>query len=213
METYIALLLMIVPGFIAREVYDKLNNERNQTNKFEETIIALIFSVFVLGLNFLLLIVVHIIIVRKLSDVRNLFSQFNSISFTLMYIGITIIFSIIVGFTWHLLSPILQTITDIIRKHEGKNEIIFAPSVWDLKFDDGNNHAICVIKDNKEIAKGFIGKLGHSVNSKEMYLEGTSYIDALPEYFEDIKAMYVNIDSSFVIAEYNLEKLDALIKF
>ena len=50
METYIALLLMIVPGFLSRMIYKNLHTESRATSDFEKTIMSLIFSVFIIVL-------------------------------------------------------------------------------------------------------------------------------------------------------------------
>lgn len=207
MSTYIALLFMIVPGFISREIYDKMNQERKRNNKFEETIISLIFSAFILVLNFAILI-----LVSKLHNISSFAGWFNSIPFTLYYMIQTLILSVITAILWSKLNYILMGIINKSRNQDGKNKIIIAESIWDLIFDDGKKHAVIIEKDGKEYAQGYIKKISHSVNTREVYLIGQNEIKEHPEYFNKTKGIYIDFEKNIKISEYDLSKLHADLK-
>jgi hypothetical protein len=202
MEAYIALLLMIVPGFIAETIYRSLNRDIKYDSTLQETVTALMYNMPILAITCLVLIPIY-----KYKNVADFKAQFNNIDFVLVYIIITLIISIAMGFLWNMFEPKVSNFINSIRKNENKNEIENSEGVWDIVFNDGKQHAILIEKDGRECTKGFIKKLSQPQNLREMYVENADLMNSCKEYFSDVKGVYIDFDKNIKITEYDLTKL------
>jgi len=205
MESYFALLLLIVPGFIAQKIFKLLNQDKKYNSNLEETISSLIMSIFILGIDVILLISVY-----GINFISELKLYFNSFHFLLGYTILTITISIAFGLLWNILCPYFLSVINKIRGLSNKNTIKITKNVWDSVFDDGTNHAIYIEKDGKEYTKGFIKELSDFNNSRELFLEGEDLIDRNPELFSNFKGTYINFDQNIKVCEYDLSKLKSL---
>ncbi|MCI2106831.1 MAG: DUF6338 family protein [Intestinimonas sp.] len=202
MEAYIALLLLVAPGFITEEIYALLNKDKKQNSQLKETITALILSMVIMLINFIIIAVSF-----NTSNISDIKLKFSSVRFLAWYTAVTLLISVILGYAWDRLNPLFFRLVNWIRIHESKNEIILEESIWNSVFNDGNKHAILIEKDGKKYAAGYIMKISHSANTREMYLEGVDFLEALPEYFNEIKGIYIDFDKGLKISEYDLSKL------
>lgn len=210
MENYIVLLLLIVPGYIAQLVNSVFSDRNNLKSKFEETIDALIFSIFILLGNYIV-----ISLFRKLYSLNELWLKFSTTTFVIKYIFLTVFMSVFIGCIWTIIYPKIEKriINNIRVKFLHKNEITFATTTWTLAFDDGKQHAVYIEKDGKEYAKGFIKHIRRiGDKTKEIYLEGEDIIENNKNLFEEYKGIYLEFNSGIKIREYDLKKYNDKIK-
>lgn len=214
METYIALLLMIVPGFIAREIYKNLSSEDQKETNLSEIVYSLIFSIFIILLNYIFIKLfgnLKFIGVAKntnqntLTGITNLF---QSISFIIFYIVITIVHSIFIGYMWNIIYPFYLKAINFILENNGGNELTGNSSLLS-HLDDGKEHIleITTYKDGKENTKmGF----SHDIEITDGKLTGISLIKEeklnekdLSEYQKETYIDFQNL--SYKITEFYKE--------
>ena len=73
MENYVAILLLIIPGFIAKSVYNSLISEKKTKSEFNETISALLFSVSIIFLNYIYFVFCGLLKSVEIKNLVNLF--------------------------------------------------------------------------------------------------------------------------------------------
>jgi hypothetical protein len=202
LETYIALLLLVVPGFISYNIYEKLNHDRKVDNQLELTIKAMIYNIFILFANCLSMLI------GRIFTVDTMMYRIKNLVFILLYAVITLLNSIIVAFAWNWFKPKVIDFLNRKRKNEGKNSFSDAETVWANKFNDGKLHGVLIERDGKEIAKGVIKSISDSDGkSKELYLILIDFLDKRPECFDKRKGVYFDLDTNTKITEYDISKL------
>lgn len=162
MGAYISLLLLIVPGFVARKIYKQTNNIREDLGQWEESLYCLFYS--------LLLAVVAMALTGALqADTIPQWEQlFTSMSFCIKYSAVVGIGSVILGLlTRPLLTVYNRIINKVRRQQDGYIDI--SQTIFDECFSDGEIHIVEVYKDGKFIARG--GLIRHSEKYKEFFLE------------------------------------------
>ena len=197
METYIAILLLIVPGFISIIIFEKLYYPI--TKKFELELItrSLIFSVFVVLLNYITLILFNGLSIEE-NNISNLFS---SVKFVILYGLVTITWSVYLGYIWGKLSFILNKITNYHKKLYGKT-LLNECCVFDSIFDDGKMHLVKVEHDNK-IEIGFQDRFRVEEDELKEY-SVTRSKDAMNLIEnQDIKNTYIN--GTYKITDYDID--------
>ncbi|TCL72340.1 hypothetical protein EDC14_100650 [Hydrogenispora ethanolica] len=216
MENYIALLLLIIPGFIARSVFECLTYEMKKESEQGVLITSLIYNIFILFLNYLLGFIFGLI---NNDELINISKRFSSISFVMVYIGITLLNSFLVAWLWYRLSPKAVEFINSIRKSERKNKISPTESVLSSLFNNNERQLITIEKNREIIASGIVKKIGISNGEiKELWLVGGKNFDSIRNkqkiLFNEIKGTYVNLDNDIIITEYkiDIEKLKANIK-
>jgi hypothetical protein len=192
METYIALLLLVVPGFIAKYIYGKLDHQIEVEDKFENIINSLIFNVFILLLNYFVLDLFGFLSGAEIKDVTILF---NSVNFILGYTLLTLITAIAVAVIWDKSNPFYMKLINKYRETENRN-CILRDTVLASSFNDGKSHLISIEKDDKELFRGLI--LHIDSEKKEMYIEAMPDIHLITE----VKGKYFDFDKNIQITEY-----------
>lgn len=192
MENYIALLLLVVPGFIAKHVYGKINSQISTEDKFDNIITALIFSIFIMLLNYLVLNFFGIIESVTFLEITTLFGTVN---FVLKYTLITLVTAVIVAFVWDNIEPLCM---DLINKYrdEKKRNHVSRDTVFSKSFNDNQSHLISVEKDDKELFRGLI--LHINSGTKEMYIQAVEDANLIT----DIKGKYYDFEKNIQITEY-----------
>ena len=154
MEELVAILLLVVPGFIANEIYKKLNRSVPDRTEIENTAISLAYSVLIMIVDFALLFIFGYISSFDLSAMK---TNFSSLSFIVKYISLTAANCFYVSLLLTVFSPLILWFCNIIRKLLGKNCLEDTTSILE-SLDDGNEH-IVRIKKNNEIEFGILDRI------------------------------------------------------
>jgi hypothetical protein len=202
MEQYIALLLMILPGFAAHQIYERMNSGTKAEDTFDKTAISLLYSVGVLGMNYF-----FIWLLWGLTTISQIMNSFNRIGFILSYILITVASCLIVAVIWNFIYPRIPWVLNLVRRIEKKPDIGEQETVWDHIFRKTKYHAVSIERDGVEIVNGIISgfSFGHNTN-KEFYIEQVGLIKKRPELFDEVKGVYIDCQNNLIIKEYDLKK-------
>jgi hypothetical protein len=189
---YIGLLLLIVPGFACRNFYGYLNSGQKDEDGLRLTISSLIYSVWVLVINYMILSpCFHI---KTLSGIMD---HFNQGWFVILYIGITIISCLIITFLLDFIHPkYTVSLLNRLRKEQGKVGKVASSSIWDKVFQDPNNLNVIIEQNQKLIAQGKIKYFNPSSNNRrELYLLSEEEI----QQDSKIRGVYVDCETNLVI--------------
>jgi hypothetical protein len=201
LEMYVALLLLVVPGFISHIIYEKLNHDKKVKDQLELTIKVMIYNIFILILNCVFLLLFGI------STIGLMMHRIGSLLFLLGYTVITLFNCVLVGIAWNRFKPKAIDFLNWIRVKEGKNRFTDTETVWANKFNDGKQHGVLIERDGKEVAKGIVASISDSDGeSKELYLEMVDFPDKRPEYFNKRKGVYFDLETNTKITEYDISK-------
>ena len=87
MEDYIALLLLVVPGFIARKIYKQTNDVHETTDQFTETLYCLLNSMAIFIIIFARIGILSFtdLWAKNLFDLKVLSETFETMSFVIEY--------------------------------------------------------------------------------------------------------------------------------
>jgi hypothetical protein len=210
LETYISLLLMIVPGFIARKIYEQLNYEPKSKSDFETTIVSLIYSTIIITLNYIVLAWFFKV---EFISVNDVVKKFSTTIFVIEYAFLSIIMSIIVALLHNHYNSDIERHINNIRKKAGKTELVDAETIWAKVFIDGQQHAVLIDKDNNEYAKGFVHYTSPpDGQEKELFLIREDIINNNPDLFDAFKGVYIDFDKNIKIKEYSLVKFNNELK-
>lgn len=204
METYIALLLLVVPGFISKNLYEKLNNQNKPSDQFEATISALTYNIFITLVNYFILVLLGILSTTEFDGIK---SKFFSVEFVVQYIIITLFTSIIIALIWDLICPYATFFMNYYRRKREKNAYLSAKSILLSQFDDGKQHIISIEKDGEQLGLGSLKAIGESNSKKELFLTEIDEFKQLqeikPELIKRVKGIYFDFDSKIKITEYH----------
>lgn len=206
MDNYLALLLFIVPGFVAYQIENILNDEKEILDNFKITLIALVYNIFIMFGCYIVFLnfesIDYGITFSELSD------KFQSCTFFIHYITFSLLISIVMGITWYYLKKIYYWIMNYFRIKEGKNEFCYKATVLDECFNDGEDHLVKIIYDDKVI-RGWIGCF--CSKSKEFYINrADEFIESLEKTDVGIKykGVYIDNQNHLVIQEYDLKEYE-----
>lgn len=210
METYIAILLLIVPGFIARDFFEKLNKATVKNFEFDSIVTSLIYSVFVIALDFLYLFVFG---GYKVNDISSVVALFGTNRFVLRFIIVTLINSLYVALIWTLFRPYYLKGINFVRNLLGHNSILDATSLLDiLSVDSGHT---LKIERGGGVDYGFLENISRNESGKidgiTLY-EGKRLKDTIGEYGDEniaIKRIYHMFDPDFIITEFDTDQLQS----
>lgn len=209
MPMYLEIILLIAPGFIAKETSRWFgNSSTKQEGTFDSVMSYFVYSLFSLLLASILLVLFGMLQMDKLtvsfSDVVNTNMDVAKL------IGILILSSIMIGFLWQILLKkwvlyIVNKITSLIfHVHVDQGGYIFAKDM--LK----GEHLIIVKKEGKEIAIGRFSGVSIDINDKSEIVVDTddSYRQWLCNENEDLKKYfklkhtYINLTDHIIVEEY-----------
>ena len=222
MEDYIALLLLVVPGFIARKVYKQTNDVHETTDQFTETLYCLLNSMAIFIIIFARIGILSFTDVwaKNLFDLKVLSETFETMSFVLEYSLAALIVSIILGLITGWLLDIYTKFINIIRRKKDMSDIAISHMVFDDIFNSpeyefidpyGNRikHLVAIYKEDKLIARGNLEKsagLGH-----EIYLTDCEAafkkIEETFGGFPRFRGTYINGQTGILIKEYDVSVL------
>lgn len=164
MEKYIALLIFIVPGFISKWVYAKLNFSEKRISDFRDTIIAITFNLFI---SYISLILVYIWYKGDI-DIQRLCLKFNDIFFILIYTTTVLLLSILLSIALDRYKEIPLKFINLFRVNKVNDEALaptFYGGVFSKLFIGNNYQLVSVYKGEKEIMFGSLDKLTTGINS------------------------------------------------
>lgn len=200
MENYIALLLIVMPGYLSRLIYRHISDEVPDKDKFKIIMESLLYDVIILPLVYL---IIHYIT----PDIDQIKMFFTIPQYIGMYAICALFLSIVVSVSWKYLKPKYNHIVNYIRKARGLNEITLNQSVFTRAFNDGLTHWVEVYKDDKLITRGLILHFWDS--NAELYVCDAE--DCISPYLDiegkvkQYKGVYVDYKHNIVIKEIDTE--------
>ena len=207
METYIAMLLFIVPGFISMFVYNRISNPERKKSDFMKTVSALIFNIFIFGETLLILQPFYPEI-----NILGLTNNFKYANFAVFYILTTLVCGIVTAVLWDILSS--NVVPLVVNKYRvetmNRNKILEKPSAFENIFNDGKNHLVCITKADREIGFGMLKKMNFGADQNfELSLcdigDWADYKAGMDKHCE-IKEIYYDADRDLKIIDYEFEQ-------
>lgn len=158
MSIYISLLLLVMPGFIARKIYKQTNNIRESLVQSEETLYCLLNSLVVFFMLFLGLGILSFCFPWAVSmfDLNFLIVCFNDVIFIFKYAFASVLCSLLLGLSTHKLLKGYAYLINIVRDKRDIGELSISHTIFDDMFNDGRNHFVAIFKDDKMVARGEI---------------------------------------------------------
>lgn len=199
MEHYIQIIIMLAPGFIAKEVCKWLGHVQLKHNPMEQALSYFLYSVFTMAPTLWVLYLCGYNIEYLAVDIKS----------AILYTIISIFSGCLVGTIWALYGKgIIQRIIDWITLQRFGYVYVQEKTLIDSNLMDGQEHFIEVIKDGKRIALGKFEGITFKddenyvlkVNSHPVYeewLEDTRW----GEYFQH-KCMYIDTTHNIEVVEY-----------
>lgn len=200
MEHYIQIILLLAPGFIAKEIARMLGNVKRKSSTLDQVINYFVYSLFTL----IILMIVYLLLQSK---------NYSHTTIYLIMMVTSVITGIIVGGLWQLLfKRMLRAVTKWITIKTIGYEFYQEDSLLNNNLMDGNQHFIEVIKDGERIALGeFLGASFSSdtamelkVNSHPVFAEWLSS-ESYSYLFPQIQ-VFIDITNNVKIIEYDYPK-------
>lgn len=212
MPMYFETILLIAPGFIAKETSRWLGNSSTKPNGNFDAVM----SYFVYSLFSLLLTGISLGLLGMLPPDK-LLTSFTDIIHTNVnvfeVIVILISSSIIIGVSWQLLiKDLLLAFVNKINILIRGNKIYLGGSLLVNAFEDKENHLIAVKKDGRELAVGvFYGASSESFDKPEIAVDNDPIYKRLitdknTKNDFSIKCTYINPVDNYIVEEYNYPK-------
>lgn len=203
MENFVALLLMVMPGFFVRKVKEEVRSVKEIKSDTEKTIISLVYSVPVLILNLIILVYIF-----KHSELGELFLLFKSLRFVLKYAVLTLftttIISLILIFVEY---KVKLKIINWIRKKLGESEKTNSLTPWEDFFKEKGETPVKILKGERISAQGFVKHWDlDGTRDKDIVLEYVEIMTENPQCFTRIKRQYIDYKNDLVIQEYYFDE-------
>lgn len=200
METYLALLLLIMPGYVAKTINGHLCDNINTNDKFRLTMEALMYDAAIIPIVYLLL---HF----WTADIDNINIFFANMKNIMVYAGCAGIVSVVFGILWKwILVWYQQGINSLRGAEKGEkpeaNKITIGKSLFDISFNDGQAHLVEVYKDGNVIGRGYLS--GMYYDNHEITLavgkeeEGLTSMDESEKHY---KFIYMDWKNGLVVKE------------
>ena len=208
MENQLAILLLIVPGYISRKIYKHTNDVRDELSTFEETLYCLMFSgiISIVAATIMLVSIYGFCFNYSSLQSKDLQVYANSLEFIAKYIGWVLIVATILGLSTYRLN---EWYTYWINKARGtqKTAVILNQSIFDIYFNDVSyHHYIELYKDDKFICRG---RLNNCVEKyKELGIEPCEdQLIKLEEKLGGIPYKHIYYDGrlGIMIKEYDIQ--------
>lgn len=218
MDNYIALLLLVMPGFVARKIYKQTNDVREDLNTFEETMYCLLDSTAIMLFVFGIFSVFYSLFHVGEFSIRELSVYFDDMRFCVAY-GFSAAFAAyILGVSSGEILETYNKEINMIRKNKGMAQIAISQDVLDeflssdgmqTKMADGTAlpRLIEICKDGQMVARGWLKFT--NMKHREFYLENceagvTGFLKKDKEKMPPIKKIYVDGRLGLIIREYDL---------
>ncbi len=196
MENYVALLLFVMPGYLARLVYGHVEDGVFEKDKFRIIMESLLYNMAIIPMVYLALICLGI----NVESPHLFFSLPRNIA---SYAVCAVVAAIIAGVAWRYLKPFYVKGINRLRRASDQNTIDIDKSVFDLAFNDGQIHWVEVYREGEMLARGIMGMMYASRG--ELYI--TDEEDCISVYMDKLgnpkryKGTYIDYKNNMVIKE------------
>lgn len=203
MEKFIAMLLMIIPGFFVRKIKEEIKAIKEVKSDTEKTIISLIYSLPVLTLNLIALVFIF-----KFSSIDQLILMFKDLQFILEYVLLSIVSTATISSIIIILeSKYKLFFLNWIRKKIDEPEKTSSITPWQDFFKSNGEMPIKIIKGDKVLAQGFVKHWDLDGKSeKDIVLVHVEDMIKNAECFTEIRREYVDYKNDLVIQEYYFDE-------
>ena len=220
MGTYIGLLLLVMPGFVARKLYKQINDVRDDLSQFDETMYCLLNSVVIMAILLTIMGVVYLVTPSQFNfRISNFTALFDNIIFIVDYAVISFGMAVIVGLITPYAISRYEKIVNSKRKLEGRKNLLLSKTVFDsvfctdrfIKFNDGKSHEPLVelYKDDKFIGRGFL--MLANEHDRDFYLanpeKGIKEINDNFGKLPPLAGIYYDAKTGVSVKIYDLTKL------
>ena len=196
MENYIALLLFVMPGYLARLTYGHVEDRILEKDKFHIVMESLLY-------NMAIIPTVYVILLYMGSGIEDPYIFFSTPINIARYAVCAIITAMLAGITWKYLKPQYVKAINYIRKTSNQNAVNLDKSVFDIIFNDGDVHWVEIHRDGELLARGILGSMFaargelHIVDAEDCI---SAYMDenGKPKHYE---GTYIDYKNNLVIKE------------
>lgn len=216
MKDLFFIILFLLPGVIVMCIQNYIiGGAGHKKSDLEKTVEGIFLSIPCLVLTLFLIILVNWIFVRYFSgawwiinSIDQLVEWVNSFKHLVLYLFLSVISSLIIGFLLARLKKpngkLLKLINFFRVKHEKAN-LSGYDSVWDELTEDDKELVVEIKTKDGNAKKGFIkSSSSNSDKYREITLEGFDRVKKFQGYFEDETLVFINIDSGTVITAFDM---------
>lgn len=203
MESYFALLLLVMPGYLARLINSHLTNEMKETDKFRIVMESMLYNVFILPAIYAILYCYN----PMVENIQQFFTAPVNIG---LYLACMLGVSILLGAAWSKLKPVYTWSINCIRRWRGKNDIAISKLLFDIKFDDGEIHFVEVYRDEKLLGRGILSNMYAEngelflVNAENVIKTSFAQYESSPEY----KGIYLDYKNNLIVKELAVQSYE-----
>ena len=151
-ENYIALLLFVMPGYLARLVYGHLEDGMFEKDKFRIIMESLLYNMAIIPTVYFALVCMGFN-----AESPNLF--FSATLNIAVYAACAVMAAIVAGGAWKFLKPFYVKGINRLRRASDQNTIDLDKSVFDIAFNDGQIHWVEVHREGEMLARGIMGMM------------------------------------------------------
>ena len=197
MEHYIEIIVMLAPGFIAKEVARALGNVKSRSSSIDQILNYFVYSIFC----FFITLLIYTIIIKLFG---------NGDPQYLLLVFLSILSGISVGYAWQ--SIVKKFIKDKIDRYTSENDgymYFQEDSMLNNCMLDGKDHLIQVIKSGHVIATGkFLGATFSNEDTTEIKIDSHPVYarwlsdETYSKYFEYLHSIF-DIKNDIEVREYS----------
>lgn len=194
MDKSIAVILLLTPGFIAKTIDKAFGSSSAKESYFDTLMEYFIYSA---------ISIIFGLFACHFWGYINLFQSFDEMfwsfrpEYILKFFILADFFALIIGLTWNLLfrQLLLKTINNINNRIEGRTNVYWNGSLYNVKFNDGHAHFVVVKKAGEIIAMGFAdGSSDSSEERTELWITQRKEYWTWWEYAQNSTGNEENID-------------------
>lgn len=197
MEHYIEIIVMLAPGFIAKEVARALGNVKSRSSSIDQILNYFVYSIFCFFITLLIYTIIN-----------KLFG--NGDPQYLLLVFLSILSGISVGYAWQ--SIVKKFIKDKIDRYTSENDgymYFQEDSMLNNCMLDGKDHLIQIIKSGHVIATGkFLGATFSNEDTTEIKIDSHPVYawwlsdETYSQYFEYLHSIF-DIKNDIEVREYS----------
>ena len=196
MESYVALLLFVMPGYLARLIYGHVEDGVLEKDKFRIVMESMLYNMAIIPTVYFMLLCTG----RTLESPHTFFSVPDNVAVYAIYSTMA---AIAAGIAWkHMKSRYVKGINRL-RKLSNQNTIDIDKTVFDIVFHDGEVHWVEVYRDGELLTRGILGSMFTShgelhIVDAEDYISAYTDENAKPKHYE---GTYIDYKNNLVIKE------------
>ena len=199
MEGYMALLLFVMPGYLARLVYGHVEDRILEKDKFHIIMESLLYNIVIIPAVYIALLCIGV----STENVQAFFLIPTNIA---IYGVCSFVMAILAGLAWKYLKPRYVKGINLVRKLSNQNSIELGKSVFDLTFNDGEVHWVEIYRDAELLARGILYRMFAARG--ELYVTDEKDISAYMDESNKIKrykGTYIDYKNNLVVKEIDTE--------